>query len=135
MHKVTERMEANTLRMIAKVFNGPDPLSRSTSLRRKALAHIDINLAFGYRDSHAYGVALARIARSLLLWPFPYPYEHKAHCHPLARLKFLACVVTQAASWHLGLDRSSHVVAGAAEPRIPGGEAGGVRGVTADVDR
>ncbi len=135
MHKVTERMELNTLRMLDKVFYGPEPLSRSPSLRRKALAHININLAYGYRDSHAFGVALSRIARSFLLWPFAYPYEHKSHCHPVARLKFLACVVTQAASWHLGLDRTGHVAVGAAGPRTSAEVAGGDRAVTAEVDR
>ena len=120
MHRVTARMELNTLRMIGNVFDGPDPLSRSPSLRRKALAHIAINLAFGYRDAHAYGAALSRIVRSLLIWPFPYPYKYMAHCHPLARLKFLAVVMTQAASWHLGLDRSSRDGARAVTAEVEG---------------
>lgn len=106
MHLVTSRMESNTLRMIGKVFDGPDPLSRSPSLRRMALALILIHLAYGYRDAHAYGAALSRIARSLLLWPFPYRDKELWYCHPLARLKFLTLVVIQAARWHLGWNRS-----------------------------
>ncbi len=117
MHRATARMELNTLRMIAKVFDGPDPMSRSPWLRRKALAHVAIHLAYGYRDAHAYGAALSKIARSFLLWPFPYPYKDMAYCHPLVRLKVLAFVAAQAARWHLGPDRSRRDGAGGAGPR------------------
>ena len=106
MHQATARMEVNTLKMIGKVFEGPEPLSRSSRLRRKALALILIHLAYGYRDAHAYGAALSRIARSLLLWPFPYRDKDLWYCHPLARLKFLTLVVIQAVRWHLGGNRS-----------------------------
>lgn len=111
MHHASARMETNTLRMIGKVFEGPDALSHSAWLRRKALANVSINLAFGYRDSHAYAAALSKIARSFLLWPFPYAKTdvRMKHLHPLARLKFLAVVLSQAASWHLGLDRSRSI--------------------------
>ena len=133
MHRVTACMELNTLKMIGKVFEGPDPLSRSPWLRRKALAHISLQLAYGYRDSHAYGAAVSRIARSLLLWPFPYP-EDMPHCHPLVRLKVLAFVVAQAASWHLGLGRPSRVGPGVAGPQSSGGGADGARAVTAEIE-
>ena len=106
MHRATARMELNTLKMLAKVFDGPEPLSRSPRLKRKALAQIVIQLAYGYRDAHAYGAALSRIVRSLLLWPFPDPDKDLWYCHPKVRLKFLTLTVAQAARWHLGLDRS-----------------------------
>ncbi len=120
MHRVTARMELNTLRMIAKVFDGPDPLSRSPRLRRKALAHVAIQLAYGYRDAHAYGAALSRIVRSLRLWPFPYPDKDLWYCQPRARLKFLAFVLAQAAGWHLGRDRPGRAGAGVAQPQPSG---------------
>ncbi|WP_406695897.1 glycosyltransferase family A protein [Singulisphaera sp. Ch08] len=107
MHDSTARMELNTLRMIDKVFEEPGALSRSSLLKRKALANISINLAYGYRDSQTYGMAVSRIARSFLLWPFPYPGVNMTHLHPLARLKFLAVVLARAASFHLGLDPST----------------------------
>ena len=106
MHKATARMELNTLKMIGKVFDGPEPLSRSSRLRRKALAQVIIQLAYGYRDAHAYGAALSRIVRSLLLWPFPYRDKDLWYCHPSARLKFLTLAAAQAARWHLGRGRS-----------------------------
>ncbi len=106
MHRATARMELNTLKMLAKVFDGPEPLSRSPRLKRKALAQIVIQLAYGYRDAHAYGASLSRIVRSLLLWPFPDPDKDLWYCHPKVRLKFLTLTVAQAARWHLGLDRS-----------------------------
>lgn len=134
MHKATARMELNTLKMLAKVFDGPAPSSRSTRLRRKAIAQVTIQLAYGYRDSHAYGAAFSRIVRSLLLWPFPYPDEDLAYCHPRIRLRFLALVVAQAARWHLGWNRSRRAGAGVAAPRPPGEGADGTRAVTADVE-
>jgi glycosyltransferase involved in cell wall biosynthesis len=106
MHHAAARMESNILKMLGKVFDGPDPLSRSSRLRRMALAQVIIQVAYGYRDARAYGAAMSRIVRSLLLWPFPYPDKDLAYCHPLIRLKFLSYVAAQAARWHLGLDRS-----------------------------
>ncbi len=131
MHKATERMELNTLKMIGKVFDGPDPLSRSPWLRRKAHAQIIIQLAYGYRDAHAYGAALSRVVRSLLLWPFPYFDEDLWYCHPIARLRFLTLAVMQAARWHLGLNRSRRARAGVAGPEPSGEGADGTRAVTA----
>ncbi len=133
MHQATARMELNTLKVIDKVFDGPDPLSRSPWLRRKALAQITIQLAYGYRDAHAYGAALSKVARSLLLWPFPYPDKDMPYCHPLARLKFLAYVVGQAARWHLGGNRSSQAGANVVGARPSGEGADGARAVTAEV--
>jgi glycosyltransferase involved in cell wall biosynthesis len=130
MHCATARMETNTLRVIGKVFDGADALSHSSRLRRKALANNSINLAFGYRDSHVYGAALANIARSLLLWPFKYPYIGWEHLHPLVRLKFLAVVASQAANWHLGRARSIRRDAGS-----PSGGDGGTRRVAMEVER
>jgi len=111
MHRATARMEENTLKMVGKVFAGPEPLSRSTRLRRKAIAQIIIQLAYGYRDAHAYGAAASRIVRSLLLWPFPYGEKDLWYCHPVARLRFLTLVAVQAARWHLGRGRAGHAVA------------------------
>lgn len=125
MHRATARMELNTLKMLDKVFDGPEPLSRSNRLRRKALAQIIIQLAYGYRDAHAYGAALARIVRSLLLWPFSYRDKDLWYCEPVARLKFLTLATAQAARWHLGPGRSNRDAAGVAGPRPSGGGADG----------
>jgi glycosyltransferase involved in cell wall biosynthesis len=134
MHRATARMELNTLKMIGKVFDGPEPLSRSPRLRRKALAQIIIQLAYGYRDAHAYGAALSRIVRSLLLWPFPYPDKELWYCHPRVRLKFLTLATAQAARWHLGLSRSRRDEEGAVGARFSGEVADGARALAADLN-
>lgn len=109
-HCATARMERNILKLIEQVFYGPAALSHSARLRRKALANVAINVAFGYRDHHSYVKALTRIGRSFLMWPFAYDDPEMAHLHPLARMRFLAIVLVQAVRWHSGLEqeRPSH---------------------------
>jgi glycosyltransferase involved in cell wall biosynthesis len=84
---VPARQEAAGLRVLAKTFAKPSPLSRRFLLKRKAYSYAAYAAAQNFSVIGAELPALARIARSIVLWPFP--YQRSDVTTPMARPKKL----------------------------------------------
>ena len=84
---VPVRQEAAGLKILAKTFAKPSPLSRRLLLKRKAYSYAAYAAAQNFSVIGAEVPALLRIVRSFVLWPFPYPRREVTT--PLARPKKL----------------------------------------------
>ncbi|MBX6311516.1 MAG: glycosyltransferase family 2 protein [Isosphaeraceae bacterium] len=71
MSTVAARMEENELKVLRKAFSS-GPLRRRLLLRQKAFSYAAFSSAFMHDAAGMRVRALAKLLRSLLLWPIPY---------------------------------------------------------------
>jgi hypothetical protein len=93
MSKAAVRMEENELAVLRKAFTGPEARPIPIHLRARALGYASYSAAIRYEASGMRIKALARLARSFLLWPFPFRRDETRVA--LARLQKLAVILRQ----------------------------------------
>jgi glycosyltransferase involved in cell wall biosynthesis len=82
---VPARQEAAGLKVLAKTFAKPGPLSKRYLLKRKAYSYAAYAAAQNFSSIGEELPVLTRILRSFLLWPFP--YQRREVATTLARPK------------------------------------------------
>lgn len=94
MSAAAARMEECELRVLRKSFGTIDALRGRPLLRRRALSWALAASAWTYREGGDPGAALARLLRSLALWPLP--YRRGEATVPLVRARLLASLALRA---------------------------------------
>jgi hypothetical protein len=73
MTTVVKRMDENRLNCLRKAFAADTELRGDWVLRLQAYSYAARTSAYGYDAAGRHLRGLARVVRSLLLWPFPFP--------------------------------------------------------------
>jgi glycosyltransferase involved in cell wall biosynthesis len=100
MSTAAVRMEDNELRVLQRALDREEVARGDTILRRRVLSYTLKSSAYRYDALGLRGRAVARLIRSMLLWPFPYRPDERIT--PLERPKMLALFLLRMARAQLG---------------------------------
>jgi glycosyltransferase involved in cell wall biosynthesis len=96
-HQNLALMDLNIEKKLDRIFAGPQPLSHSVSLRRRAGSVAAYFSAHGHLNQGKWGDALSRSLRSVRLWPLGLPKEVTGS--PIAHHRLLLRLLVMKLGW------------------------------------
>jgi glycosyltransferase involved in cell wall biosynthesis len=96
-HRNLALMDVNIEKKLDRIFAGPQPLSRSVSLRRRAGSVAAFFAAYGYLNDGRWDDALSRSLQSVRLWPLGLPKEVTGS--PVAHHRLLLRLLVMKLGW------------------------------------